>query len=65
MRARAGRTFVPAVAILAIASVVMFLSSAEWLLVISAMFLFAGIALGVFAIATPEFLEGDFEEDAR
>lgn len=59
MRARPGPTFIPALIVLGVAGAVLFLVSAEWLRVASALALIAGIALGVFAIATPEFLAAD------
>jgi hypothetical protein len=37
-------------------------SEATWLQMTMAVFLLVGIALGVFAIATPEFLERDAED---
>ena len=63
MRARPGRTFVPAVVILALAGGVLFFADADWLRLTSALTLLVGIALGVFAIATPEFLAADVAED--
>lgn len=40
----------------------LFLAEAELLRVLSAVVTVAGIAVGVFAIATPEFLSADAEE---
>jgi hypothetical protein len=48
--------------ILVVAGAVLFLSEATWLEATMAFFLLFGIALAVFAVATPEFLERD-EED--
>ena len=62
MRARPGPTFVPAVVLLMVAGGVLFLAEADWLRLTSALLLLVGIALGVFAIATPNFLAGDAEE---
>jgi hypothetical protein len=64
MRARPGRTFLPALLILGVAGGVLFVADADWLRVGSALLLLVGIALGVFAIATPEFLAADPDEDA-
>lgn len=54
-----------AVALLAIGGGVLFLASAEWLRVLSAVLMLAGIAAGVFAIATPEFVAGDRDDDSE
>jgi hypothetical protein len=59
----AGPTFVPALATLLIAGAVLFLSEATWLQMTAAVVLLLGIALGVFAIATPEYLAQDDDED--
>jgi hypothetical protein len=59
---RGGPTFWPALAILVVAGAVMFLSETTWLQATMAFFLLLGIALAVFAVATPEFLERDAEE---
>jgi hypothetical protein len=59
---RGGPTFWPALAILVVAGAVLFLSDATWLQATMAFFLLLGIALAVFAVATPEFLERDAEE---
>ena len=59
---RGGPTFWPALAILVVAGAVLFLSEATWLEATMAFFLLLGIALAVFAVATPEFLERDAEE---
>jgi hypothetical protein len=62
VRARPGPTFLPALLILGIAGGVLFFADATWLRLCSALLLLVGIALGVFAIATPEFLTADAEE---
>ena len=59
---RAGPTFVPALATLLIAGAVLFFSEATWLRLTAALFLLAGVFLGVRAVATPEFVAGDAEE---
>jgi hypothetical protein len=59
---RGGPTFWPALIVLVVAGAVLFLSDATWLELIAAICLIVGIALGVFAVATPEFLERDAEE---
>jgi hypothetical protein len=59
---RGGLTFLPALITLAVAGGVLFFSEATWLQVTAAVFLLAGIFLGVRAIATPEFLEHDVED---
>jgi hypothetical protein len=64
VRARPGPTFVPALIVLGVAGAVLFLVAAEWLRVVSALALLVGIALAVFAIATPEFLAADQDADA-
>lgn len=62
---RAGRGFLPAVAVAALGGAVLFLSSATWLEVTGASVLLIGAALVVNAIVTPAFLEGDqADEDA-
>ena len=58
----AGPTFWPALIVLVVAGGVLFFSEATWLQMTMAVFLLVGIALAVFAIATPEFLERDAEE---
>lgn len=63
MRARPGPTFLPALAILVVAGGVLFFAGADWLRLTSALLLLVGIALAVFAIATPEFLAADADED--
>jgi hypothetical protein len=60
----AGPTFFPALATLLIAGAVLFVSEAVWLQMTSAVVLVVGIALGVFAIATPEFLADDVEDES-
>lgn len=64
MRARPGPTFLPALAMLAVCGLVLFLADADWLRLTAALVLLVGIALGVFAIATPEFLAADRDERA-
>lgn len=59
---RGGPTFWPALAILVVAGAVLFFSDATWLEATMAFFLLLGIALAVFAVATPEFLERDAED---
>jgi cell division protein FtsW (lipid II flippase) len=59
----AGPTFVPALVILVIFGAVLFLSSATWLQLIAALAMLVGVALAVQAIATPEFLEADVDDD--
>jgi hypothetical protein len=59
---RGGPTFWPALVILVVAGAVMFVSETTWLQATMAFFLLIGIALAVFAVATPEFLERDAEE---
>jgi hypothetical protein len=63
VKARPGPTFIPALAVLVVAGAVLFLSEATWLRMTAAVFVLGGVALGVFAIATPEFLAADAEED--
>jgi uncharacterized membrane protein YpjA len=58
----AGPTLLPALIILVIAGVVLFISSTTWLQLIAALAMLVGVALGVWAIATPEFLEGDADD---
>jgi hypothetical protein len=58
----AGPTFWPALIVLVVAGGILFVSEVTWLQVTMAVFLLVGIALGVFAIATPEFLERDAED---
>lgn len=60
---RRPRTLPAAVAALAIGAAVLFFADAEALRVASAALLLTGIGLGVFAVATPEFLAGDKEEE--
>jgi hypothetical protein len=59
---RGGPTFWPALIVLVVAGGVLFVAEVTWLQMLMATFLLVGIALGVFAIATPEFLERDAEE---
>lgn len=63
MRRHGGPTLLPAIAALVIGGAVLFLSEVTWLQMPAAMVMVVGIALGVFAIATPEFLEADREDD--
>lgn len=56
------RTLKAALAVLVVGGGVLFLSEAEWLRVIGATVAVAGIVLGVFAIATPEFLGEDRDD---
>jgi hypothetical protein len=59
---RAGATFWPALAVLVVSGGVLFVSETTWLQLSMAILLIVGIALGVFAIATPEFLERDADD---
>jgi hypothetical protein len=59
----AGPTFLPALGTLVIAGAILFLSEATWLQMSAAVVLVIGIALGVFGIATPDFLAGDATDD--
>jgi hypothetical protein len=59
---RGGPTFWPALILLVVAGGVLFVSEVTWLQMTMAVFLIVGIALGVFAVATPEFLERDAED---
>jgi hypothetical protein len=63
VKARPGPTFIPALALLIVAGAVLFLSEATWLRMTAAVFVLGGVALGVFAIATPEFLAADVDEE--
>jgi hypothetical protein len=63
VKARPGPTFLPALALLVLAGAVLFVSEATWLRMTAAVFLLGGVALGVFAIATPEFVAADVDED--
>jgi CHASE2 domain-containing sensor protein len=58
----AGPILIPALVILVVAGAVLFISSTTWLQLISALAMLVGVALGVWAIATPEFLEGDADD---
>jgi hypothetical protein len=62
LKAHGGPTLLPALAMLGLAGATLFLSEATWLQMTAAVFLVVGAALGVFAIATPEFLEADHED---
>ena len=59
---RGGPTFWPALIILLAAGATLFLAEVTWLQAIMAVCLLVGIALGVFAVATPEFVERDAED---
>jgi hypothetical protein len=59
---RGGPTFWPALVVLVVAGGVLFVSEVTWLQMTMAVFLIVGIALGVVAVATPEFLERDAED---
>jgi hypothetical protein len=59
---RGGPTFWPALVVLVVAGGVLFFAEVTWLQTLMAICLLVGIALGVFAIATPEFLERDAED---
>jgi hypothetical protein len=59
---RGGPTFWPALIVLVVAGGVLFVSEVTWLQLLMAICLIVGIALGVFAVATPEFLESDAED---
>jgi len=54
-----------ALAAFAIGAPVLFIAEAEWLRVIAATILVAGIALGAFAIATPGALAGEPPPEER
>lgn len=56
---RGGPTLPAALATLGIGGATLFLSEVTWLQMSAAVVLLIGIALGVAAIATPEFLEAD------
>jgi uncharacterized membrane protein YpjA len=58
----AGPTLLPALVILVVFGAVLFLSSATWLQLIAALAMLVGVALGVWAIATPAFLEADADD---
>ena len=60
----AGSTLMPALVILVVFGAVLFLSSATWLQLIAALAMLVGVALAVRAIATPEFLEGDADDES-
>ena len=59
---RGGPTFWPALIVLVISGGVLFVAEVTWLKMTMAVFLLVGIALAVFAIATPEFLERDADD---
>ena len=59
---RGGPTFWPALIVLVISGGVLFVAEVTWLQMTMAVFLLVGIALAVFAIATPEFLERDADD---
>ncbi|MFL5871466.1 MAG: hypothetical protein ACJ75R_10315 [Solirubrobacterales bacterium] len=58
----AGPTFWPALGLLVVCGAVLFISETTWLQLTMAVLVIVGIALAVFAIATPEFLERDAED---
>jgi hypothetical protein len=60
---RAGPTFWPAIGLLVVPGAILFVSETTWLQMTMASLVIVGIALAVFAIATPEFLERDAEAD--
>ena len=64
MRARPGRTFLPALLLLAGAGLVLYIAAADWMRLTAALLLLLGIALGVFAIATPDYLAAGEDEDS-
>lgn len=55
-------TFWPALGLLVVSGAVLFFSETTWLQLTMAILLLVGVALAVFAIATPEFLESDAED---
>jgi hypothetical protein len=57
----AGPTFLPALLILVVFGAILFIASATWLQLISALAMLVGVGLAVRGIATPAFLEGDVE----
>jgi hypothetical protein len=59
---RGGPTFWPALILLVVAGAVLFVAEVTWLQATMAFILLVGIALAVFAVATPEFLERDAED---
>jgi hypothetical protein len=63
MRATPGPTFVPALLGLAVGGAVLFLSEATWLSLAAALVMLGAVALVAFAIATPEFLARDAEDE--
>jgi hypothetical protein len=63
MRHRGGPTLLPAIAALVIGGAVLFFSEVTWLQMPAAVVMVVGIWLGVFAVATPDFLEADREEE--
>ena len=63
MRARPGRTFVPALVVLAGGGAVLFLAGATWLQLVAALVMLGGLVLATFAIATPDFLERDAPDE--
>jgi hypothetical protein len=60
---RAGSTFVPALVALAVGSLLLLFAELQSLRLIAALILLLGVALAVFAVATPEFLSGDLDDD--
>jgi hypothetical protein len=62
---RGGPTFVPALVALLAGAAVLFVASATWLRTAAALVLLAGAALAVFAIATPQFVGADADDDEQ
>jgi hypothetical protein len=58
----AGPTFWPALGLLIVSGAALFFSEVTWLQLAMAVLVLVGVALAVFAIATPEFLEHDAED---
>jgi hypothetical protein len=52
-----------AIALFSAGAIVLILASATWLRTASALVLVASVAIGAFAVATPEFLEEDAAPD--
>jgi hypothetical protein len=66
MRATPGPTFVPALVGLVVGAAVLFLAETTWLNLVAALVMLGAAALTAVAIATPEFLAHDAEdEDAQ
>jgi hypothetical protein len=58
----AGRTFLPGLVALGVGGLILFISTTTWIQMTCAMIALVGVALVVFAIATPEFLERDLDD---